>query len=190
MVSVTGAALIFFLGLAPLSFTEEYSPPNNKHYWSMLGGGGFSFRGWGSKERVATIDYTIRYNRAINRNLGKSWFRFMNELWIEFPIMEVFKPDSGFMVSLNFISGMIFKAEERFNPYFYFGGGPFFTTAAIPGMGSKLCGNYLSGVGCRWRFSGNISINMECRYHHISNMELSSPNVPINSFKILAGLSY
>ncbi len=189
---------IFFLICLGLSFgftqnscaAADY-PPNGKDYWSLLGGYGCSAPGWGATtERVKTFDGYLRYNHILNRNIGEDWHRFNQELWIELPVIVVVEPGLELMTGMNFICGLVFNAVPSVNPYVFIGGGPFYTTAAIPGMGSKLCGNYLAGAGVRWLSDEKSYTNLEVRYHHVSNMGLVYPNVPINSAKIMGGVSY
>lgn len=186
----TGLAFLFLWGSLGPPLSAEVTPQATKGYVSLLGGGGVSFPGWGSTARVETRDCLLRLNFDLRRRQGRLWYRFLNELWVEVPLMEVLAPYPGIITSLNFLSGMIFRPEAGWNPYLYFGGGPLYTTASIPGMGAKLCGNYLAGAGCRLRLGGGVFFNIELRYHHISNMGLASPNDPVNSLKILAGFSY
>jgi hypothetical protein len=152
-------------------------------------GGGESFPGWGdTTERVKTVDLTFRYAGLINRPFLPGWLNAREQLWIELPIMYVVDPDDAPIYSMNFLFCCIFKNHASFQPYLTLGGGPVYVAADIPGMGSRLCGNYQAGVGARIPFSG-WALHTELRYHHISNLGTADPNVPLNSLRALVGVS-
>lgn len=157
---------------------------------AVLTGGGQSFPGWGkTTERVRTLDLTLRYAGLINRphNLGPLHTR--EQLWIELPILYVYEPDNAPILSVNFLYCCLFEHFDTWQPYFTAGGGPVYAIADIPGMGSRLCGNYQAGVGIRIPTAGR-AIHLEARFHHISNLGAADPNVPINSLRGLLGLSW
>lgn len=177
-------------GPLPQAFSDDEVQPINKDYWSVLGGYGCSAPGWGATtERVKTFDGYLRLHHIMNPNCGSGWYRFNHEIWFEFPAMLVVEPSVDLMTGVNFICGLVFNASPSANPYIFAGGGPFYTTAAIPGMGSKFCGNYLAGMGFRWLADEKTYFDIEARFHHVSNMGLAYPNVPINSAKVMFGIT-
>lgn len=156
---------------------------------AVLAGAGQSFPGWGrTTERVKTVDLTFRYAGLINRSHGEGWLRFREQLWIEIPVLWALEPDREPIYCLNFLFCGIAERFGTFNPYVTLGGGPVYAAADIPGMGSRLCGNYQAGVGIRFP-GGGWAVHAEARFHHISNMGAADPNVPINSLRGLLGVS-
>ena len=69
------------------------------------------------------------------------------------------------------------------------GGGPQYVMADIEGVGSDLCGNYQAGVGLRLNLFAEHPVDLELRFHHISNLGMADPNVPLNSTKAYVGFS-
>ena len=43
------------------------------------------------------------------------------------------------------------------------------------------------GVGTKFLVADKHEVNLEVRYHHISNLDMAEPNVPLNSVKIFIG---
>ena len=157
---------------------------------AVLLGAGESIPGWGgTRERVITADLTLRYAGLVNRSLGPERWGLREQLWIELPVFQVFEPHEGQIYSLNFLFCAIYEHFENAQPYLTLGGGPVYADVSIPGMGSRLCGNYQAGFGVRWPFDG-WSAHIEMRYHHISNLGMADPNVPINSLRGLVGVSW
>jgi hypothetical protein len=57
-------------------------------------------------------------------------------------------------------------------------------------MGADWNGNYQFAMGVDHRLANGHTVNFEVRYHHISNAGSESPNVPLNSYKILVGMTF
>ena len=91
------------------------------------------------------------------------------------------------MVGLNFLFAWVFPETPVGNPYFMIGGGPEYILADIEGVGSDLCGSYQMGCGLRFNVAEQYPVNLEIRYHHISNLGMAEPNVPLNSVKVFIG---
>ncbi|NCC49797.1 MAG: acyloxyacyl hydrolase [Spartobacteria bacterium] len=169
----------------------ETSLANAKDYWGILGGYGMSIPGWGlTEERVKTIDTVFRYSHVLDNDWGHSWYRGNHEFWIELPLSFVIEPDTSPILAANFLVSWVFTSSPTLQPYVMAGGGPVYTQADIPGMGSSVCGNYQAGGGLRIPLTDRITLNAELRYHHISNLGLKEPNVPLNSVKAFSGLTF
>ncbi len=179
-------AATMLLGMAATR-AEEAKVPG---HLAVLAGAGESFPGWGATtERVKTVDLTLRYAGLINRRFGPRALDLREQLWIELPVFWVYAPDHAPIYSMNFLFCSIYERYATCQPYLTLGGGPVYVEADIPGMGSRLCGNYQAGVGARFPF-GRWALHVEARYHHISNMNTADPNVPINSLRGLLGASW
>jgi len=81
-------------------------------------------------------------------------------------------------------------ASEQFTPYFFAGGGILYVDVGLPTMGSRLNGTYQLGGGIQHFIRNDVAFFGEYRYQHISNLNTSSPNEPLNSSKFLVGLSF
>jgi opacity protein-like surface antigen len=83
-----------------------------------------------------------------------------------------------------------FTSLDTIVPYIFAGGGPLFVDLGLPTMGTKLCFSYQGGTGLQFFIDRKTALNVEYRYHHISNAGTAEPNEPINSNKVLMGVSW
>lgn len=162
-------------------------------YNQGLLGAGTSIKGFGETDQdVQTVDIVFRHARVFFEK-ENGWIRGKHEFWMEAPV-SILVHDSDAndsndfgMVGLNFLAVWVFPETPIGSPYFMIGGGPQYILADIEGVGSDLCGNYQSGIGTKFKVKKKYDVNLEVRYHHISNLGMAEPNVPINSVKIYLG---
>ncbi len=158
---------------------------------ALLGGYGQSLPGWGrTTERVQTIDFVPRYSHMTINGLGSGWYQGYHSTLIELPVHLVTSPDVASMIGVNFLACYTFTANEQWRPYIFGGGGPVYSFADVPGMGAKWNGNYQFALGMEHPYTSTQSLLLEVRYHHISNAGTAEPNVPLNSIKLLVGLTF
>lgn len=163
----------------------------SKDTWALLGGYGQSFPGWGeTTQRVKTIDIVPRYGHVIFDNLGSGWYSGYHSIFVETPFSYVVSPDNSAMVAINFLAAYTFTADRDYQPYVFGGGGPVYSFADIPGMGSELNGNYQFGLGLKYHWQTDNDLLFEIRYHHISNGGSEEPNDPLNSLKFRIGITF
>jgi len=159
--------------------------------WSFLGGYGITHCGLGkTKVQVQSVDFIPRYERFLAKTMGSSWYQGRHSLMIETPLTLVVDPDVAPMVGINFLAGWTFTGLNRIIPYAFAGGGPLYTSADIPGLGSELNGNYQAGIGIRFKTNKNYQFNIEYRFQHISNGGTKTPNDPLNSSRFLLGITF
>ena len=159
--------------------------------WGILAGYGQSFPGWGqTTQRVETIDLVPRYNHLIFADLGSGWYRGFHSILLELPVHFVLNPDTSAMIGMNFLACYTFTASDQLRPYLFGGGGPVYSFADIPGMGAELNGNYQFGIGLQYPLTQGRDLLTELRYHHISNGGSEEPNDPLNSCKLLFGITF
>jgi hypothetical protein len=159
--------------------------------WAILAGYGQSFPGWGeTTQRVKTIDIVPRYSHVIFDELGSGWYRGYHSIFVETPISYVTSPDSSAMVAIDFLAVYTFTSDQQYQPYVFGGGGPVYSFADIPGMGSELNGNYQFGLGLKYQWREDYNLLFEVRYHHISNGGSEEPNDPLNSLKFRMGVTF
>ena len=164
---------------------------NAKKEWGLLGGYGVSHPGWGeTRTRVETIDFVYRYGYFLAEETGKTWYRGRQELLIEVPFSYVQSPKDGQMIGINFLACRNFTSSRKIVPYIFAGGGLVYTNLDISDFGTELNGNYQVGTGLRFFVSDRISLDLNCRFHHISNADTAKPNVPLNSAKFFLGISF
>jgi len=158
---------------------------------ALLAGYGQSIPGWGeTAQRVETIDLVPRYSHRIFADIGSGWYRGDHSLLVELPLHLVVSPDTSAMVGMNFLACFTFTSGDRMRPYLFGGGGPVYSFADIPGMGAELNGNYQFGIGLEYPLDQDRKMLVEIRYHHISNGGTEDPNDPLNSLKLLAGITF
>ncbi|WP_051309146.1 acyloxyacyl hydrolase [Desulfogranum japonicum] len=163
----------------------------SKDNWALLGGYGQSVPDWGqTTQRVETLDIIPRYNHIIFDNIGSGWYRGFHSILLELPVSVVVSPDTSAMVGMNFLATYTFTANTVWKPYLFGGGGPVYNFADIPGMGADLNGNYQFGAGLKYHSISEHDLLFEVRYHHISNGGSEEPNDPLNSWKVLFGVSF
>ena len=163
----------------------------SKDTWTVLGGYGQSFPGWGqTTQRVETLDLVPRYNHIIFNDLGSGWYRGFHSILIEVPVHFVVSPDTSAMIGMNFLACYTFTADQTIHPYLFGGGGPVYSFADVPGMGAELNGNYQFGIGMEYEMAKSYNLLLELRYHHISNGGSEEPNDPLNSCKVLVGVTF
>ncbi|MDO9043424.1 MAG: acyloxyacyl hydrolase [Desulfocapsaceae bacterium] len=163
----------------------------SKDTWAVLGGYGQSFPGWGqTTQRVETIDLVPRYTHIIFDDIGSGWYRGFHSILVEVPVHFVVSPDTSTMLGMNFLACYTFTADQTIHPYLFGGGGPVYSFADVPGMGAELNGNYQFGIGMEYEMDKNYNLLLEMRYHHISNGGSEEPNDPLNSCKLLVGVTF
>ncbi len=159
--------------------------------FAVIGGYGQSFPNWGqTTQRVETLDLVSRYSHHVFDDIGSGWYRGYHSLLMELPVHFVVSPDVSAMVGLNFLACYTFTATEQWHPYVFGGGGPVYSFADIPGMGADLNGNYQFGIGLEYDLQDRHNLLFELRFHHISNAGTKEPNDPLNSGKILLGITF
>ena len=185
--------LFVHLLLAPGVYAQEEAQdgrPEKESHWTILAGYGVTHTSIGNTHaHVETADFILRYSRDLTRDLGSSWYLSRHALMIELPIHLVVDPDTAPMLGINLLACWRFTASERLRPYLFGGGGFLYTDADIPGLGSKYNGNYQGGAGILYRLRPKYSLNVEYRFHHVSNLGTAKPNDPLNSSKFLIGLT-
>src|SRR3989304_688827 len=187
------ACMLCLLSGAPVYSQEagEADIPGGESHMAILGGYGATHVGMGkTREHVETADLVLRYGRVMRSVMGSSWYRGRHELLIEFPVHIVLRPDVSHMLGMNFLAGYFFTTYKKGAPYFFAGGGPVYIEAEIPGVGSRLSGNYQAGMGFLFKTERGHNLNVEYRFHHISNAGTKDPNVPLNSSKLLLGITF
>ena len=188
ILSVTVCMLYLLSGTA--AYSQE-SGVRGESYLAILGGYGATHVGMGkTSEHVETADIVFRYGRVLRSEIGDSWYKGHHDLLIEFPVHIVLRPVASPMFGMNFLASYFFTAYKKGEPYIFAGGGPLYTGADIPGVGASLSGNYQTGMGFLFKTERGHNLNVEYRFHHISNAGTKDPNVPLNSSKLLLGITF
>ncbi len=170
---------------------------SDRRYRGLLVGYGISHPGFGeTTEKLQVLDITPRFSFVQNEKVGSGCYTFNREFWVEVPVSIILSDsdstdhhDLG-LISTTFSMALVSKYRSDIEPYLMMGGGPVYLAGDIEGVGSDFCGHYQLGLGVRLKSSGGRTWNFEWRYHHISNMGMASPNVPLNSTKVMIGTTF
>jgi opacity protein-like surface antigen len=122
--------------------------------------------------------------------MGSGWYQGFHSTLFEFPASLILNPEVSAMIGINFLACYTFTGNEQWQPYIFGGGGPVYIFADIPGMGTKLNGNYQFGIGLEYFLNKQNHLLFEYRYHHISNAGTAEPNEPLNSSKFIIGITF
>ena len=163
-------------------------------YTGLLLGYGVTHPGFGeTSERVQVVDVIPRFSFVLDDKLGSDWYQFNHEFWIEIPVSVMLSDSDSVdhhdigLISTTFLLALVSKAHATVEPYLTVGGGPVYLAGDIDGVGSDIFGNYQLGLGLRYQSKAGRIWMFECRYHHLSNLDMASPNVPLNSTKFAIG---
>jgi lipid A 3-O-deacylase len=188
-----GVLTVFLLIFIPLTFAEEPDLGAGKAtgHWTVSGGFGTTHPGFGATEsRVETVDVILSYGHFLSEEIGRSWYKGRHEILVELPLHLVVKPETTPMAGITFLASWTFTASKTITPYIFCGGGLLYTDLEVPELGKKLNGTHQAGAGFHYFFKKNTSLDLSYRFHHISNAGTGEPNGPLNSSKILFGISF
>ncbi|MBC8017715.1 MAG: acyloxyacyl hydrolase [Verrucomicrobia bacterium] len=183
---------VFFVLLFPLNALADNVTSTAKSEFGILTGYGISHIGFGeTRHQVQTLDAILRAGFFLSDEVGKgSWYQGRHELLLELPFHLAVDHGGRSMVGGYVLGHWRFTSLEKFVPYVLAGGGPLFVDLGLPTMGTKLNFSYQGGVGLQHLIDKNTALSLEYRYHHISNAGTANPNEPINSTKVLMGISF
>ncbi len=158
--------------------------------YALLSGYGITHRGFGAtRTQVQTFDTIFRFGYFLSGELGSGWYRGRHELLVELPLHLVVDPKVSPMTGGYLLGSWKFTGGRQFVPYLFAGGGVLYVDLGLPTMGSRLDFSYQGGAGVQYFLRKDMTFNFEYRYHHISNAGTAEPNEPLNSSKVLIGVS-
>jgi len=181
------------LGSIPLARAADSSVQTTRpeSHWSLLAGYGATHTNLGkTKAHVETVDLVLGYERFLSKTFGPSFLNGRYSTVIELPVSFVVDPWESPIYAINFLARWTFSSQGDIEPYLFGGGGPVYTDAHIPGLGSNLNGNWQFGTGIHFGGANRRQFILEYRFHHISNLGRKDPNDPLNSSKILFGTRF
>lgn len=159
---------------------------------TVLTGYGISHRYFGeTRTQVQTWDTIARYGYFLSDEIGSgSWYQGRHELLTELPYHLAIDQGGRSMVGGYLLGSWKFTSRQDLVPYIFAGGGILFVDMGLPSMGTSLNFSYQGGTGLQYMLRKDVALQVEYRYHHISNAGTASPNEPINSSKFLMGVSF
>ncbi len=198
MKTIRSQAMVLLMGLsliagATVSQAEEMTSVSGaSREYSLLAGYGTTHRGFGeTRTRVQTVDVIGRFGYFLSDEIGRGWYRGRHELFVELPLHLAVDPRTRAMTGFYLLGSWKFTGlkEKRLYPYVFAGGGVLFVDLGLPTMGSRLDFSYQGGTGIQYLIRNDLAVTAEYRLHHISNAGTAKPNEPLNSSKILFGIS-
>lgn len=184
--------LFVVLVFAPLRGEAADNPlfgEANSEY-ALLAGYGITHRGFGeTRSQVQTFDAILRYGHFLSNELGAGWYRGRHELLLELPLHLAVDRDARAMTGGYILGSWKFTTLRDVIPYLFAGGGILYVDLGLPTMGSRLDFSYQGGTGLQYLPGGGTALTLEYRYHHVSNADTVTPNEPLNSSKVLMGIS-
>jgi opacity protein-like surface antigen len=186
-------AMLLYVLLSPSAFGADNDfIKTTKNEYALLSGYGTTYEGVGknTRTRVQTFDVIGRYGRFLSDEVGNGWFKGRPEFLAELPLYLAVDPKVSPMVGVSLLGSWKFTAAKDFVPYLYFGVGMLYVDLDLKCMGSEINFVYQGGAGIQYLLSKKTALNLEYRYHHISNAGLAEPNAPINSNKVFIGISF
>jgi len=193
MVKALLAAALIALGTSSaLAGAPGKTTADARYELTMLSGYGISHRDFGeTRTQVQTFDIIPRLGWFLSDEIGKgSWFQGRHQLLVELPYHLAVDHGGRSMVGGYLLGSWKFTSLTSLKPYIFAGGGPVYADLGLPSMGTKLNFSYQGGTGVQIPVGQAIMLNLEYRYHHISNAGTASPNEPLNSSKFLLGISW
>lgn len=190
--SILGGMACLF-AMAGSAYGEEATTVTTaKREFAFLTGYGITHRGFGkTRTQVQTWDAIARYGHFLSDEMGKGhWYQGRHELLVELPYHMAVDHNARSMVGGYLLGSWKFTGFDRLAPYVFAGGGLLYVDLGLPTMGSRLNFSYQGGIGLQYFISQDIALISEYRYHHISNAGTASPNEPLNSSKVLIGVSF
>jgi len=159
---------------------------------TLLTGYGITHRYFGAtRTQVQTWDAIARFGVFLSDEVGKdNWYQGRHELLMELPYHLAVDHNGRSMVGGYLLGSWKFTGLKDAVPYVFAGGGPLYVDLGLPTMGAKLCFSYQGGTGLQYFTDKTTALNLEYRYHHISNAGTARANEPLNSSKILFGISF
>lgn len=170
---------------------NEISVRNAAAEYTVLSGYGITHRGFGdTRTQVQTVDAIARFGWFLSDEAGRGWYQGRHELLMELPLHLAVDPRLRVMTGGYLLGSWKFTSMEDVVPYVMAGGGILYVDLGLPTMGSRLNFSYQGGTGVQYFMAPDTALTAEYRYHHISNAGTASPNEPLNSSKVLLGITF
>lgn len=106
-------------------------------------------------------------------------------------ISPVSSPDSNVEIGTSFFFKMgLLPQTSKFQPYAKIGAGMVYMTQHTREQGTQF--NFIDqgALGMHYFFKKNTAFTLEGRFRHLSNASTASPNSGINTYFVVAGISY
>jgi len=179
---------LFLIVVLCASFAfAQTRPEDGAHEFQVWTGGGPSVPGGTSHNGVWNAG--VRYGWILTRPHGPGFLKGRFEYVVDaVPLFMVFqKSNTAYGGGVNPL-GLKWDFATRGNvvPYLELNGGTLFTNKDVPPGTSAI--NFTSAAAFGFHFLGKHAWTLECRYMHISNAGLATPNPGINTVQVRLGI--
>ena len=179
---------LFLIVVLCASFAfAQTRPEDGAHEFQVWTGGGPSVPGGTSHNGVWNAG--VRYGWILTRPHGPGFLKGRFEYVVDaVPLFMVFqKSNTAYGGGVNPL-GLKWDFATRGNvvPYLELNGGTLFTSKDVPPGTSAI--NFTSAAAFGFHFLGKHAWTLECRYMHISNAGLATPNPGINTVQVRLGI--
>lgn len=187
---------IAFLNLSLVLLCGAYAEEQEKSQNSLQGIEYFTgfaqgkLRGKGSYSSVPImVDFDFDL-KPLARKMGINHYGLL-QFQLEPFIAPVYRPDSNVELGNSFLVKIGFLPDNfKIQPYFKGGVGMIYITQHTQEQGTQF--NFIEylGGGVHYFFNKNTAFTLEGRYRHLSNASMKRPNKGVETYFLLAGLSY
>jgi lipid A 3-O-deacylase len=134
---------------------------------------------------------SIRYGGTLGGVVGEShWYRGNWEVLGELFGGAQYQPRTAYVVGATPLLRYTFATGTKWSPFLEGGFGPSFTDIGRPDLGSTFEFNIQGDVGVHYFWNQHQALTLQCRYFHLSNGGLKSPNQGVNACVISIGTSW
>ena len=154
-------------------------------------GPGFGMKVLGSRRSHDWVLGTLDYGWMFRPVVGEGrWYRGNWELVGELFGGKQYRPDSGYVAGLTPLLRYNFATGHRLMPFVNLGAGVTATDIRNGDLSTTFEFNLQGGAGVRFFLRDDLALSVQYRFIHLSNANLDTPNLGLNSSTVLGGVSW
>lgn len=186
--------LVILLGVILLISNKDYAEEIKPKY--LKGVEYLSGFAWGklrTKDNYNLYPFLVDFDfdlKPLTRKLNfnpRQLLQFQIEPFISF----VSSPEANIETGTSFFLKMgILPETAKFQPYIKLGLGMVYMTQHAREQSTQFNFIEQGGLGLHYFFRKNTAFTLEGRFRHLSNASIKHPNTGINTYFVVAGLSY
>jgi hypothetical protein len=166
-----------------------------KIYAGLQGGWGKAFSlgiaGNGDGRKVEYVAILPQLGIGLSDIIAdKSWYKGNLDAVFEGEFLISYEPNSGYTAGLGILLRYNFLSSNQWVPYAEIGGGFGVLEFDLIDQADGLIFYPQAGLGVHYFAQNNLSIDLDWRFHHMSNANLEMPNNSINASLLLLGFSW
>jgi len=171
--------------------TEAQSIPAGTFEVTIAAGGGASIpRSDVRLETVTNFQLLPHLGYFLTGEMGKGALAGNFEILVEPTLIHLDGPNSVTVGGAAILPRWVFAASPRVRPYLEAGAGILGGQIDLPLRNCDVNFILEGGVGVLFFMSERVALTASARFHHVSNADLCSENVGLNSVIGIVGISY